>query len=70
MGALLPWTALHRHGDCHQYEICQDCHDAGLIQYIGKAEDVTADTLQSAVLALTDRDELRRIAERCRLDIG
>ena len=49
----------------NQYAVCQACHDAGLIHYLGTAEEVTKENLKSAVLALMDRDALHRFEESC-----
>lgn len=51
----------------NQYGICQDCHDAGLIYYLGISEEVTKENLKFAVRDLMDREVLCRFAEKCRL---
>lgn len=42
----------------NQLEGCQDCSQAGLIEYIGTAENVTAEKLQEAILLMT-QEKLR-----------
>ena len=52
----------------NQLEICRDCADAGLIYYLGRWDEVTANDIASAVSDTMDMHHLRRLQKACRMN--
>ena len=49
----------------NQFEICQDCAEAGLIRYLGKWNEVSAEDIAGAVEEFSQAEKLRAFQQSC-----
>lgn len=51
----------------NQFQVCEDCAEAGFIHYAGRWKDVSAESLAQAMQSYTLSERLSRLQEACRL---
>ena len=51
----------------NQFQVCEDCSEAGFIHYAGRWKDVSAESLAQAMQSYTLSERLSRLQEACRL---